>query len=267
MLIFKGFSLILIRRKSNQGWYTYDVLENCPIFETPRPPIPLVHLCPTFSHSLKLWRSVSNNQTTLPLLQMITRQLKESIIQGWLLYVIRSFLQVGFPFQYQLINLVWLSFGFFHLADASLPAFSWLHTLSKNITKCLLFISIHIFNIDFAIKLLYLHKLETWKNYGTTTTPCRWMNEIKTKTKPSHITFKLTTRSIARFVPQKCNGIIKRWPPCLTSGSKGRFLVNNISMFGSASMSDHRRNPFFSNKKNKDWTSRTLANLPTPYIQ
>ena len=111
MLIFKGFSLILIRRKSNQGWYTYDVLENCPIFETPRPPIPLVHLRPTFSHSLKLWRPVSNNQTTLPLLQMITRQLKESIIQGWLLYVIRSFLQVGFPFQYQLINLVWLSFG------------------------------------------------------------------------------------------------------------------------------------------------------------
>ena len=42
-----------------------------------------------------------------PLLQMITRQLKENIIQGWLLYVIRSFFQVGFRFQYQLINLVW----------------------------------------------------------------------------------------------------------------------------------------------------------------
>ena len=37
-------------------------------------------------------------------------QLKENIIQEWLLDVIRSFLQVGFHFQCQLINLVWLSF-------------------------------------------------------------------------------------------------------------------------------------------------------------
>ena len=35
----------------------------------------------------------------------------------WLLYVIRSFLQVVFCFQYQLINLVWLSIDFF--------SFSW----------------------------------------------------------------------------------------------------------------------------------------------
>ena len=41
---------------------------------------------------------------------------KETIL-GWLLYVIRSFLQVGFRFQYQLINLVWLSIDFF--------SFSW----------------------------------------------------------------------------------------------------------------------------------------------
>ena len=48
---------------------------------------------------------------------MITNQLKENIIQGWLLYVIESFLEVGFRFQYQLINLAWLSFDFF--------SFSW----------------------------------------------------------------------------------------------------------------------------------------------
>ena len=59
-------------------------------------------------------------QTTPPL-QMITNQLKENIIQDWLLYVIRSFFQVGFRFQYQLINLVWLSFDFF--------SFSWSLTI------------------------------------------------------------------------------------------------------------------------------------------
>ena len=31
--------------------------------------------------------------------------------------------------------------------------------------------------------------------------PCMWTNEIKAKTKPSHITFKLTMRSILRFSP------------------------------------------------------------------
>ena len=89
-----------------------------------------------------------------------TIQLKENIIQGWLLYVIRSFPPVVFRFQYQLINLVWLSIDLFSLnqsrpqsnfkklktsflhssysekmrcgqdwAEASLPAFSWLYII------------------------------------------------------------------------------------------------------------------------------------------
>ena len=58
------------------------------------------------------WPWTSNFKRT-PLLQMITNQLKENIIQGWLLYVIRSFLQVDFCSQYQLINLVRLSTDFF----------------------------------------------------------------------------------------------------------------------------------------------------------
>ena len=52
-----------------------------------------------------------------PPLQVITNQLKENIVQGWLSYVIRFFLQVGFCFQYQLISLAWLSFDFL--------SFSW----------------------------------------------------------------------------------------------------------------------------------------------
>ena len=91
---------------------TSDVHENCPIFRTPQPP------CPSKSNILPPplpW--TSNFKRTLHPLYMLTNQLKENIIQGWLLYVIKSFLQVGFCFQYQLINLAWLSFGFF--------SFSW----------------------------------------------------------------------------------------------------------------------------------------------
>ena len=59
-------------------------------------------------------------QTNPPPFLMITNQLKQNIIQGWLLRVTRSFLQVSFCFQYHLINLVWLFFDFF--------SFSWSFT-------------------------------------------------------------------------------------------------------------------------------------------
>ena len=55
----------------------------------------------------------------------------------------------------------------FHLAEASL-LYLLLHgftllcvQLSKNIKKCLLFIIIHIFSINFANNLFYLHNLKT----------------------------------------------------------------------------------------------------------
>ena len=85
---------------------------NCLIFKTPHPPCPS-----TFKilPPLDLGRSILNEPPT-PLslsLQMITNEFKQNIIQRWLSYVIRYFLQVGFRFQYQLINRVWLSFDFF----------------------------------------------------------------------------------------------------------------------------------------------------------
>ena len=68
---------------------------------------------------------VQNSSTPLALdVQFQTKppnQLKEIIIQGWLLYVIRCFLQFGFRFQYQLINLVLLFFDSF--------LFSWSLTI------------------------------------------------------------------------------------------------------------------------------------------
>ena len=92
------------------------------------PYTPLVHLCPKFSHPLDLWRPILNG---LPPLQMMTNQLKENIIQGWLSYVIRSFLQVVFRFQYQL----GFSLTPFQLVKTLLSAFSWLHTFAWGVVQ------------------------------------------------------------------------------------------------------------------------------------
>ena len=103
-------------------------------------------------------------QTNSPL-HMIFNQLKEVIIQGLLLHVIRSFLQVGVRFQYQFINLARLSFDLF--------SFSWSLTICffvalyscvcscPKVLKCPLFIIIHIFSTHFAMNLFYLHNLKT----------------------------------------------------------------------------------------------------------
>ena len=95
--------------------------ENCPI---PKNPHPLVQLRPRNFHPLDLGLLVSNK--SLPL-QMIINQLKENIIQGWILYVIRSFLKVGYCFQYQLSNNVWLFIDFF--------PFSWSKPCSQSYFK------------------------------------------------------------------------------------------------------------------------------------
>ena len=79
---------------------------------------------------------------------------------------------------------------------------------------------------------------------GTTTASCMWMNEIKTKTKSSHFTFKFTTRSIVRLAHRQCNGISKEWLHCMTSELKGRFPVDVwLSM-----MSAHSANTIFLKK-------------------
>ena len=76
-------------------------------FEDPQPPLSIY----VQNSYTPLTLDINFKQT--PSLQMITNQIRENIIQGWLLYVIRSFLQVRYHFQYQLINLVCLSFDFF----------------------------------------------------------------------------------------------------------------------------------------------------------
>ena len=78
----------------------YDVLENCPIFRIPHPPLSIY----VQNSSTPLTLDVQCQTNRHLSVQMITNQLKKNIIQVWLLYVIRSFLRVSFRFQYQLIK-------------------------------------------------------------------------------------------------------------------------------------------------------------------
>ena len=65
------------------------------------------------------------------------QSIKKNIIQGWLLHVIRSFLQVGFRFQCQHINLVWLSFDFFSFSWSLtiISPSSWLYILVCTVVR------------------------------------------------------------------------------------------------------------------------------------
>ena len=97
---------------------------------------PLVHLRPKFFHPLDVGRPISNEPHPPPPPSPNDNQsIKKDVIEGLLLYVIESFLQVGFPFQYQLINLACISFDFFSFTEASLSAFSWLYTLYAFVQK------------------------------------------------------------------------------------------------------------------------------------
>ena len=65
---------------------------------------------------------------------------------------------------------------------------------------------------------------------------------------------------VLRFVPLPYYRRLR----CLTSESIGKFLVNNILMFESARFLVMAQIHFSSIKKNKDWTSRTLATPHPP---
>ena len=74
-------------------------MKSSKIVQFSRPPTPLVHLCPKFFRPLELG---------CPNEPLLTNQLKENIIQGWLLLVMTSF----------------------HVNEVSVSAFSWLYSLT-----------------------------------------------------------------------------------------------------------------------------------------
>ena len=116
-------------------------------------------------------------------------------------------LKVGFCFYYQLINLVCLSFDFFHLAEASLSAFLWLYTLVcafvQKYHKTSFIYNYWHFQYWFCNQPALFSQLENvnklWSNNCTVHVHKRNLK----KTKPTNITFKLTARSVVRFSPQE----------------------------------------------------------------
>ena len=170
-------------------------------FQNPPPP------CPCTSKIFPPpWPSTSNSKPT-PSLQMITSQLKENIFQGWLLYVIKSVLQVGFRFQYQLINLVWLSFDFF--------SFSWSLTICffvalyscvcscPKISRNVFYLWLSTFLVLILQSICFIctiWKRKLWNN--NCTVHLNESNQNKNKDKSRHVTFKLTPRCIVQISPQ-----------------------------------------------------------------
>ena len=134
------------------------------IVQFSRPPPPLLLLCPSASKILPLpWPWTSNFKWTLLPLQMITSQLKENIIQGWILYVIRSILQIGFRFQYQLISLVSLSFNFFSFSwSLSICFFVALYSCACSFWLCGI---IHIFSTLSCLIEGGSNKMLPWEIY------------------------------------------------------------------------------------------------------
>ena len=177
---------------SFKEWCTYEVHENCPIFKTCLPPLSMY--VQDLSNLLSLGVQFQTNAPSPNNNQSIKSKHNQRVT-----IICYQVLHSG-RLSFSLINPVWLSFDFFSSTlisfyQASLSAFSWVILLyvqlSKNITKCLLFTIIHIFSTDFESDC-----------FLCTGPPCMWTTEIKTKTKPSYFTFKLSTRSIVRFSPQ-----------------------------------------------------------------
>ena len=102
---------------------------------------------------------------------------------------------------------------FFHLAEASLSAFSWLYTLvcavvQKYHEMSFIYNYSH-FSTHFESNLFYLHNLKMQTNYGTTIAPYMRKNEIKTKTNQvtSHSNWSLVL--LLYLVHKQSNDFIK----------------------------------------------------------
>ena len=199
-----------------------------------RPPTSLVHLRPKLFHLLDLGRPISNEPSPL---SNDNQSIKRLYVINYVINYILSvpFFRLAFVSSINSLILPGFPLTSFHLAEASLSTFSWIILLcvqlSKNITKCILFIIIHIFSTYFAINLFYLHNLKTWTMEQQLH---RAWERTKSKQKQNQVTSRSNWQRAMLFdlAHKQCNGIIKGRLHCLTS-EWGRFLVNNILMFDS----------------------------------
>ena len=90
-------------------------------------------------------------------------------------------------------------------------------------------------NFPFLMTMVLFAQLENinkpWNNNRNVHVNERNQNKNKTKLSHVQIDHALILFDLAHKL---CNGIIKEWLHCLTSDSKGRFLVIIMLMFGSA---------------------------------
>ena len=182
-------------------------------FQYPPPP------CPSTSKILPPpWPWTSNFKRNSP--QMITNQLKKSIIQEWLLYVIRSFLQVGFRFQYQLINLVWLLFDFFSFSWSLticffMALYCWVCNypkISRNVFYLKLFTFFVLICNQPALFAQYENVNKPWNNNRIVHGYERSQNQNKTKPRHIQIYHALYCSIQWNKTHKQCNGVIKGWP-------------------------------------------------------
>ena len=134
----------------------------------------------------------------------------------------------------------------FRLAKASLSAFSWLYT-----NACAVVQKYHkmyfIYNYSRFKYLLVLKSTcficTTWKRKQTMEEqPRRAYEQTKSKQIQNQVTSHSNQPSVLLFdlVHKQCNGIIEGWLHCLTSESKGRFLVNNLLKVHSCKLSNNK---------------------------
>ena len=153
-------------------------MKSMKILRFSRHPTPLVYLRPKFFHPLDFGRLISDNELLPPPTslflspndnQSISVKRKHNPRMTIIYY--QAFLQVGFRFHYQPINLVWLSFDFFSFSWSFtiISPSSWFYTLVYTVVQKyqeMLFIYnysqfYYFFSTHFAINLFYLHNLET----------------------------------------------------------------------------------------------------------
>ena len=200
------------------------------ILQFSRPPTPL----PIYvQNSSTLWPWTSNFKRNPPLNQSMKRKHNPRMN----IYVIRSFLQVGFRFQYQLINLVWLSFDFF--------SFSWSLTIYffvalyscvcscprvPNVFYLKLFTFLVLLLQSTCLFAQFENQNKLWNNNSAV-----HVNQQNQNKKQNQVMSYSNWPRVLLFdlAHKQCNGIIKGWLHYLTSEPKGRFLVNNTLMFGS----------------------------------
>ena len=99
--------------------------------------------------------------------------------------------------------------------------------------------------------------------------PCHACEQTKSKQKQNQFTSDSNYPCVLLFdlAQKQCNGIIKRWLHCLTSELKPRFLVNKTIFVWFNMMPGRGANLILFNIKNKDSTSRTLADPHPLYVR